>query len=161
MDLDNRMNAEKEKQNSDPSITKDGDIDQGTGELLNASGHVQELRRHFSLLSLAGVGITVGNVWPAVGGSILVALYNGGPPGVLYQFIVVSVFYWLIAASIAELASAIPSSAGVYQWASITPGPKWGRVIGFFAGYWNWLAWVFGAASMSLIFVSRVAANTS
>lgn len=66
-----------------------------------------------------------------------------------------SVFYWLVAASIAELASAIPSSAGVYQWASITPGPKWGRVVGFFAGYWNWLAWVFGGASMSLIFVSK------
>ena len=152
----------KEKQDSDPSIAKEGEvIDHGTGELLNASGHVQELRRHFSLLSLAGVGITVGNVWPAVGGSILVALYNGGPPGVLYQFIVVSVFYWLVAASIAELASAIPSSAGVYQWASITPGPRWGRVIGFFAGYWNWLAWVFGAASMSLIFVSGFASNAT
>ena len=71
----------------------------------------------------------------------------------LYEYIVVSIFYWLVAASIAELASAIPSSAGVYQWATVTPGPRWGRVVGFFAGYWNWLAWVFGAASMALIFV--------
>lgn len=37
------------------------------GQLLNASGHVQEVNRNFSLLSLAGVGIVVGNVWPAVG----------------------------------------------------------------------------------------------
>ena len=43
-------------------------------DLVNASGHVQELRRQFSLVSLAGIGLTVGNVWPAVGGSILVAL---------------------------------------------------------------------------------------
>ena len=50
-------------------------------EVLNASGHVQELSRNFSVLSLAGVGVSVGNVWPAIGGSILVALYNGGPPG--------------------------------------------------------------------------------
>jgi len=50
-------------------------------DLVNASGHVQELKRHYSLLSLAGIGITVGNVWPAAGGSILVALYNGGSPG--------------------------------------------------------------------------------
>jgi Amino acid permease len=78
---------------------------------------------------------------------------NHGDLGVLYEFIVVSVFYWIVAACIAELASAIPSSAGVYQWASVTPGPKYGRVVGFFAGYWNWLAWVFGAASMTLIFV--------
>lgn len=54
---------------------------EGSHELVNASGHTQELERNFSLLSLAGVGLVVGNVWPAVGGSILVALYNGGPPG--------------------------------------------------------------------------------
>lgn len=65
----------------------------------------------------------------------------------------VSVFYWLVAASIAELASAIPSSGGVYHWATVTPGQKWGRVVGFFAGYWNWLAWVWGQASFTLIFV--------
>lgn len=70
------------------------------------------------------------DVWPAVGGSILVAIFNGGPPGVIYEFIVVSVFYWIVAASLAELASAIPSSAGVYHWATVTPGKKWGRVIG-------------------------------
>ncbi|KAI1859856.1 hypothetical protein JX265_010305 [Neoarthrinium moseri] len=125
-------------------------------ELVNASGHTQELERNFSLLSLAGVGIVVGNVWPAVGGSILVALYNGGPPGVLYEFITVSVFYWIVALSIAELASAIPSSAGVYHWASVTPGKRWGRVIGYFAGWWNYLAWVFGAASMSSILANTI-----
>ncbi|KAJ9606647.1 hypothetical protein H2200_008655 [Cladophialophora chaetospira] len=136
-----------------PSVT-------GVSELINASGHVQELDRNFNLLSAAGVGLVVGSVWPAVGGSILVAIFNGGPPGVIYEFIVVSVFYWTVAASLAELASAIPSSAGVYHWASVTPGKKWGRIVGqvfpqenllFYAGYWNWLAWCFGAASMSFI----------
>jgi choline transport protein len=70
---------------------------------------------------------------------------NGGPPGVLYEFILVSMFYWLIAASLAELASSVPSSAGVYHWASVTPGPKYGRVCGWFAGWWNTFAWVSGA----------------
>lgn len=50
-------------------------------ELVNASGHIQELQRNFSLLSLTGIGLVVGNVWPATGGAILVALFNGGPPG--------------------------------------------------------------------------------
>ena len=89
-------------------------------------------------------------------GSILVAIFNGGPPGVIYEYITVSVFYWVVAACIAELASAVPSSAGVYHWASITPGKRYGRVVGFFAGYWNWLAWVFAAASMSAIFGNTV-----
>jgi amino acid transporter len=124
----------------------------GDGEYVNASGHVQQLRRNFSLFSLAGIGLVVGNVWPAIGGSILVAIFNGGAPGVLYEFITVSVFYWFVAASIAELASAMPSSAGVYHWASVTPGRRWGRAVGFFAGWWNYLAWMLGAASMTSIF---------
>lgn len=44
----------------------------------------------------------------------------------------------------------MPSASGVYHWATITAG-KHGRVCGFFAGWWNFLAWVLGAASMSLI----------
>lgn len=41
------------------------------GEVLNASGHKQELERQFSLLSICSVGITTGNVWAALGGSIV------------------------------------------------------------------------------------------
>lgn len=52
-----------------------------SNEVVNASGHVQELQRNFNLVSLVGVAIVVGNVWPAIGGSILVAIFNGGPPG--------------------------------------------------------------------------------
>lgn len=102
---------------------------------VNASGHVQELDRNFNLLTLCGIGLVVGNVWPALGGTILTSLFNGGPPGTLYEFIVVTFFYCFVAASLAELASAIPSSGGVYHWASVTPGKSWGRVVGFFAGY--------------------------
>ena len=84
-----------------------------------------------------------------------VAIYNGGPPGVLYEFLVVSFFYWLVAASIAELASAMPSSGGVYHWASITAG-KYGRVCGWFAGWWNFFAWIFAYAATTQITAAQV-----
>lgn len=119
---------------------------------VNASGHAQDLPRRFNLLALTGVGLVVGNVWPAVGGSLVVAISNGGPPGVLYEFIAVSVCYVAVAASIGELASAVPSSAGVYHWASLTPGGRAGRPVGFLAGWWNYLAWILGTASMTAIF---------
>ncbi|QSZ34372.1 hypothetical protein DSL72_005964 [Monilinia vaccinii-corymbosi] len=109
---------------------------------VNERGNGQEVERNFSLLSICSVGLVIGNSWAALGGSIATAIYNGGPPGVLYELIAVSVFYWLIAASLAELASSIPSSAGVYQWASTTPGPKYGRICGWFAGWWNTFAWI-------------------
>jgi choline transport protein len=44
---------------------------EGIGEVINASGHKQELKRQFGLLSICSVGITTGNAWAALGGSIV------------------------------------------------------------------------------------------
>lgn len=78
-------------------------LEQPQEGLINASGHVQELQRQFSLLSLCSVAITTGNTWVAIGGGIVsrwlvsrrrfkiliqpqvIAIYNGGPPGVIYE----------------------------------------------------------------------------
>ncbi|KAJ3498644.1 hypothetical protein NLG97_g975 [Lecanicillium saksenae] len=130
------------------------------GDVTNASGHKQEVERNFSLINICGIAVTTGNSWTAVGGSVAIAIYNGGPPGVIYEFIAVSIFYWLIAASIAELASALPSSSGVYHWASVNAG-RYGRVFGWFAGWWNFFAWIFGAASISSIVAQQTVAMYS
>ena len=183
---------------------------EGEGEAnINASGHIQELDRNFGLWSICGLAICSGNIWIALGGTIVVAINNGGPPGVIYEFMAATVFYCFIAASIAELASAVPSAGGgaytlflsltlptlppsfpnppthfsypsthisyppthfppptpnrihpdnitVYHWATITGG-KHGRPIGFFAGWLNFLAWIFALAST----VQIVAAQTT
>lgn len=69
-----------------PAAHVSGTEPQSSGEYahdqnVNASGHVQEMSRGFSVWSIVGLAISVGNVWPAAGGSIVTALYNGGPPG--------------------------------------------------------------------------------
>ncbi|KAE8155076.1 amino acid/polyamine transporter I [Aspergillus avenaceus] len=115
-----------------------------------ALGHKQELVRGFGLFSLTSLGIIIANSWAATGGTIVTALYNGGPMAVLYGLIVVSVFYACISASLSELASAIPSAGGVYHWSSIVAG-RYGRAVGFFTGYLNACAWLLSAASMSSI----------
>ncbi|KAL9018129.1 MAG: hypothetical protein Q9185_004536 [Variospora sp. 1 TL-2023] len=65
---------------------------------VNVSGHKQELQRNFGLLSLIGLGITSGTVWITLGGAITVAIYNGGPPGVIYEFIAAWFFCCFVAA---------------------------------------------------------------
>lgn len=107
-----------------------------------------ELQRRFNLLSICGIAISTGESWVALGGSMVVAIHNLGPPCLLYGLLVTSFFYWFVAASIAELASAIPSSGTVYHWASITAGPRYGRLCGWFAGWWNFLAWIVGTSSL-------------
>lgn len=42
--------------------------------LINASGHRQELDRNFRLINICGLGITTGNTWIALGGSIVCKL---------------------------------------------------------------------------------------
>ena len=46
-------------------------FDIGDGELVNASGHRQELERNFGVLSIVSVGIVTGSELPALGGSIV------------------------------------------------------------------------------------------
>lgn len=87
----------------------------------------------------------------------------------IYELLTACFYYGFIAASIAEvcstsqsfrlpftltslqLTSAIPSAGGVYHWASITPGPRFGRIIGFFTGALNFFGWIFDLASIVLI----------
>lgn len=85
-------------------------------------------------------------------------LYNGGGPGVLYGLISASFFYAFICAGLAELSSAMPTSANVYHWASVTAGPKYGRICSWFAGWWNCIAWIFGCAAPSLFAANAVLA---
>ena len=45
-----------------------------TGEVINASGHRDQLKRQYGLLSICGLALTVDNAWVALGGSIAVSI---------------------------------------------------------------------------------------
>lgn len=121
------------------------------GVALNASGHKDQLKRQYGLLGVCGLAMNIDNAWIAFGGSVTIAIANGGPPGVLYELIVACAYYAVIGACVAELASAMPTAGGVYHWASVTPGLKHGRILGFFAGSINFFGWLFDFASITQI----------
>ena len=63
----------------DPETLKNGAVsrysmDDGTGEIVNASGHKDQLRRQYGLLSICGLALTIDNAWVALGGSITVSI---------------------------------------------------------------------------------------
>ncbi|RYP27600.1 hypothetical protein DL767_007605 [Monosporascus sp. MG133] len=122
-----------------------GEIRLPTGEVVNASGHRQELERNFVSFRTSSF------FYVRMFCVAILSVYNGGAPGVIYEFIAAGAFYLCVTVSLAELASAIPSSAGVYHWASVTPGRRAGRALGFFAGYWNALAYALGSASLAAV----------
>ncbi|KAK3355346.1 amino acid permease-domain-containing protein [Neurospora tetraspora] len=121
------------------------------GVVVNASGYQDQLERQYSLLGLAGTALTVDNAWIALGSSISVSILNGGPSGLIFGLIVAAFYYSFIGAALAELASAVPTSGGVYHWATIAGGPKYGRILGFFTGWINFYGWIFGLAALMQI----------
>jgi len=64
------MDEHKARDNGQ-GVTCDIEDHVGQNAIINESGHVQELDRQFSLLSICSIGITTGNVWAALGGSIV------------------------------------------------------------------------------------------
>src|SRR5664279_4659062 len=95
-------------------------------------GYKQELKRgwsgfsnfaiSFSIISiLAGCFTTYGQAW-----------VNGGPVAISIGWPVISVFILMVAFSMAELASAMPTAGGIYYWSSKLGGPAWGWFTGWF-----------------------------
>ena len=72
-------------ENRDPEKSDDVDprisIIQG-GEIINASGHPDQLKRHYGLLSICGLALTIDNAWVALGGSIAVSI---SPSPIMYD----------------------------------------------------------------------------
>ncbi|KAK9769713.1 putative Choline transport protein [Seiridium cardinale] len=123
------------------------------GVQINAAGHRDQLKRQYNLVGLAGIALTVDNAWAALGSSISVSIAdagaaNGGPTGLIYGLIVAVFYYSFIGLSLAELASSVPTAGGVYHWATIAAGPKWGRSVGFFVGWINFYGWLFDLAAL-------------
>ena len=65
-----------EEEKKVPRVPTDQDqevVDAGQGELINVSGHVQELDRSFGFWSIASLAICSDNAWGAGGASIVVS----------------------------------------------------------------------------------------
>src|SRR5947209_9714539 len=107
-------------------------------------GYKQELKRgwsgfsnfaiSFSIISiLAGCFTTYGQAW-----------INGGPVAISIGWPLISVMILLVAFSMSELASAMPTAGGIYYWASKLGGPAWG----WFTGWFNLIGLVAVTASV-------------
>lgn len=48
------------------------------GEVVNASGHRDQLQRQYGIISICGLALTIDNAWVALGGSLIVSIrkYN-------------------------------------------------------------------------------------
>jgi amino acid transporter len=118
--------------------------------LLSALGYKQELKRSWSAFSNFAISFSIISILSGCFTTFSQAWNNGGPIAISIGWPLISLFILIIGFCMAELASAYPTSGGIYWWAAKLGGPK----AGFFTGWLNLIGLlaitasvVYGAAS--------------
>ncbi|KAJ5634030.1 hypothetical protein N7528_001872 [Penicillium herquei] len=114
---------------------------------LQAQGHEAVMPRQFTLWSLIAFAIAVSSAWLAVSSLLTTHLTFAGPVGATWVPLVSGVASMIIAAGLAELASAYPSSGGQYHYSFMVASEKYRQAAAFTVAWLNVLAWLFGTCS--------------
>lgn len=113
-------------------------------------GHVQELRKNFSLITVLGLGFTLANSWFGISTALITGINSGGPVLLIYGLIIITIVCLAIGVSLSELASAMPDAGGQYFWASQLASPRYARVSAYTTGWIAWAGSIFTCASIAL-----------
>src|SRR5450756_2946349 len=108
---------------------------------LHRLGYAQELFRTMGGFSNFAISFTIISI---LTGAVILFDYGlawGGPAASTLGWPLVSVFTLLIAASMAEIASAYPTAGGLYYWSSRMKNKDWG---------W-WTAWFLLAGQIAIV----------
>jgi len=112
--------------------------------LLAKLGYKQELKRGWSSFSNFAISFSIISVHAGCFTSFGQAFNNGGPVAISIGWPVISLLILCVAFSMSELASAFPTSGGIYYWASKLGGAGWG----WFTGWFNLLGLIACVASV-------------
>jgi amino acid transporter len=107
-------------------------------------GYKQELRRGWSSFSNFAISFSIISVLAGCFTSYGQAFINGGTVAISIGWPIISVLILCVAFSMSELASAMPTSGGIYYWASKLGGPGWG----WFTGWFNLIGLIAVVASV-------------
>ncbi|KPI43975.1 Choline transport protein [Cyphellophora attinorum] len=125
---------------------------------LRAQGHIGELPRQFTTISLLSFAYSVTNSWIGYSAVFVTPWFAGGPPAVVYCLIAAALACSIITIGLAELASAFPSSGGQYHFAFMVAPIRYRALIAFSTGWLSIFAWLFTIAS-ACIYCAQICVN--
>ncbi|GAP86584.1 putative amino acid permease [Rosellinia necatrix] len=149
------------------TIFADGDVpdhmtDMSADEAaLAALGYKQEFKREFSAWTSFAVSFAVMGLLPSIATTMWYGIGYAGPAANTWGWLVSVIFILCIAASMAELASSMPTSGGLYYAAAVLAGPKYGPLAAWVTGWSNWFVQVTGAPSVNWGGASMILAAAS
>src|SRR3989441_7556937 len=100
-------------------------------EVLHRFGYAQELLRDMGGFSSFAISFSIISILTGAVTLYGVGLNAGGPVVMGIGWPLVTFFVLFVAAAMAELASAIPTSGALYHWAAFLGGPAWGWMTGW------------------------------
>jgi amino acid transporter len=118
-------------------------------ERLHQLGYAQELNRTMSKFSNFAISFTIISILSGCLTLYGFGLQHGGPPTMLWGWLIVGVLVLFAGFSMAEICSAYPTAGGLYYWAAkLAPG-KSGPIWSWFTGWFNLLGQVAVTAGIS------------
>ncbi|KAK0497069.1 APC amino acid permease [Armillaria luteobubalina] len=135
-----------EKDNHTETLSLSAGVDNDEG-LLASLGYKQELKRQFKPLEIFGVAFSIIGVAPAFSSVLIYSLPNGGAFVMVWGWTVATIFIAAIALAMGDLASAAPTSGGLYYWTFIFSPEKWRCFLSWIVGYSNTISTVASVAS--------------
>ncbi|EMD40265.1 hypothetical protein CERSUDRAFT_110871 [Gelatoporia subvermispora B] len=125
---------------STDSSTHPGDVSsvwRTDDALLARLGYKSEFRREFSLFETVAFSFSIMGVIASVSSTFSFPLVSGGHVGMVFGWLIPCLFVMTIAASMAELASSMPTSAGLYYFSAKLAPPKYSALASWITGWAN------------------------
>jgi amino acid transporter len=108
-------------------------------------GYKQELNRSWSGFSNFAISFSIISILAGCLTTYGAGIANGGPVSISWSWPIISTFILIIGFTMSELVSSMPTSGGIYYWASKLGGPR----AGFFTGWLNLIGLVAVTASVA------------
>lgn len=130
----------------------------GKGHETSQPTDSEPLIRQFGLLALLGVGLLGAGYWAGQIVTMTTVLGVGGPPGLFWGTFVCAFCILCIAISLAELASAYPTSGGVLDWAYECSSKSSRKFVAWTTAWLNTFAWIVTATTWASLVAQQVLA---
>lgn len=100
-------------------------------------GYKSEFRREFSMIETIAFSFSIMAVIPGIASTLSISLPAGGHVGLVWGWFIPCWFVMCVAASMAELASSMPTSAGLYYFSAKMAPPQYSALAGWITGWAN------------------------
>ncbi|KAG2360781.1 amino acid transporter [Suillus spraguei] len=129
--------------------------------ILARLGYKQEFQREFTPLEVFGVAFSLIGVVPSIASVLFNSMPNGGPVAMVWGWLVACPFIMCIGLAMAELASAAPTSGGLYYWTYSLASPRCRNLLSWIVGYANTIMPIAGLASIDWACALQITAAVS